>query len=68
MEPIAADLERAARSGREHTERDAALTARATTTSGLESQMSLTAEHELFTEALLAAAHAHFEEIKTVTR
>jgi hypothetical protein len=30
--------------------------------------MARTAAHELFTEALLTAAHSHFEEIKTVTR
>jgi hypothetical protein len=30
--------------------------------------MARTAEHELFTEALLTAAHQHFEEIKMVTR
>ena len=66
MNVIAADLERAALLGRERTERDAATTA--TGTAGVEAQMARTAEHELFTEALLTAAHQHFEEIKMVTR
>jgi hypothetical protein len=66
MNPIAADLERAAQVGRERTEHDAATTAAGT--AGVESQMAAAAEHELFTEALLAAAHSHFEEIRTVTR
>ena len=68
MEPLALDLERAARMGRERTLVDASATSRHTKGTGLETSMSQTAEHELFTEALLAAAKAHFDEIKTVTK
>ncbi len=68
MDPLAIDLERSVRVGRDRTLEDASATARHIGANGLESSMSQTAEHELFTEALLAAAKSRFEEIKTVTK
>jgi hypothetical protein len=68
MEPLALDLERAARRARERALGDASSTAQHLGGTGLESSMSQTAEHELFAEALLAAAKARFAEIKTVTK
>jgi hypothetical protein len=68
MDPLAIDLERAARLGRERATSDAAATARRTTGSGLDRAMADTAEHTLFTEAILSAARARFAEIKTVTK
>ncbi len=66
MIPIASNLEAAARSARERTTGDAAATAR--NPLAIDGSLGVAAEHELFTEALLGAAKAHFEEIKTVTR
>jgi hypothetical protein len=68
MDPIAIDLERAARFGRERTFGDASQTAQHTTGERIEGAMSATAEHELFTEALLQAAKQRFGEIRTVTQ
>jgi hypothetical protein len=68
MEPLALDLERAAQFARGRALGDASATARHLDGAGLESSMSQTAEHELFTEALLSAAKARFAEIKTVTK
>jgi hypothetical protein len=68
MEPIALDLERAARSARGRALNDASATARHLEGAGLENSMAQSAEHELFAEALLAAAKARFAEIKTVTK
>jgi hypothetical protein len=68
MDPLSNDLERAARFGRERTLTDASATARRVDGRGLETAMSQTAEHELFTEALLAASKARLAEIKTVTK
>jgi hypothetical protein len=71
MDPLSFDLEGAVRAGRDRTTTDAAATARRVGqggSAGLETAMSHSAEHELFTEALLAAARARFAEIKTVTK
>ena len=68
MDPIARDLERAARFGSERATADAASTARKTSGSGLDEAMARTAEHALFVEAVLSAAKARFAEIKTVTK
>ncbi len=68
MDPIASDLERAARFARDRATADAAATARKTEGNGLDVAMAQTAEHALFSEAILSAAKARFAELKTVTR
>ncbi len=67
---LAENLERAAAIGRAHLTGGVVDALRLQTTGngrGLETAISTVAERELFTEALLSAAHSHFEEIKTAT-
>lgn len=66
MDGIAANLEAAAARGRESTMSDARTSAGESVRP--EAQMAAAADHALFTEALLKAARAHFDEIKTVTK
>ncbi len=68
MEPIAANLERAAAFGRERAGTLAAHAARTVDGTGLEKTMADSASGELFVEALMSAAKSRFSEIRTVTK
>jgi hypothetical protein len=65
------NLEAAARAGQAGVSAAAAQTARSMTGAAgqrdFEAPMAQAVRHELFTEALLAAAHSRLEELKTVS-
>ena len=69
MMNLTGNLESAALAGRDGLSADAAGTARSLTGPSaqrdFEAPMAQAARHELFTEALLSAAHARLEELKT---